>query len=129
MEKVSEKLTQIIDDAIVAHLKEGETTVEEIFQTVVKRCDPETRKEIADLGDDLSDLIESRIEPAAAADPELRLELPQWVADHLRLAQARAFYALLEPIFREHPGITTGEALKLLEPPEAKTGPKTGRLQ
>jgi len=37
-------------------------------------------------------------------------------ADTARLKTAEWFYAWLEPAFRDHPGITTAEAIEILEP-------------
>ena len=37
-------------------------------------------------------------------------------ADTDRLLAAEMFYAWLEPAFRDYPGITTAEAIEILEP-------------
>lgn len=37
-------------------------------------------------------------------------------SDQARLKVAEWFYALLEPAFRQHPGITTAEAIQMLKP-------------
>jgi hypothetical protein len=44
-------------------------------------------------------------------------------ADTARLKTAEWFYAWLAPAFREHPGITTMEAIRLLSPQAAAGGP------
>jgi hypothetical protein len=46
----------------------------------------------------------------------LALLREQIQADRDRLLAAEVFYAWLEPAFRENPGITTAEAIEILEP-------------
>jgi len=49
-------------------------------------------------------------------DRYLALLREQIQADRDRLLAAEMFYAYLEPAFREYPGITTAEAIRILEP-------------
>ena len=82
MRNLIPELTRIVDAMVVAQLKAGPTTLEEILQSVKVRCNPEIREYIADLGDGhLRKMILDRVETAAASEPELQLELPPWLED------------------------------------------------